>query len=30
MTGVLVIALAFMSIRLGAWLLFKYDTGNRD
>ena len=30
LTGVLSVALIFMSLRIGAWLLFKYDTGNRD
>jgi hypothetical protein len=30
LTGLLSVALIFMSLRIGAWLLFKYDTGNRD
>jgi hypothetical protein len=30
LTGLLAVALIFMSLRIGAWLLFKYDTGNRD
>jgi hypothetical protein len=30
LTALLSVALIFMSLRIGAWLLFKYDTGNRD
>jgi hypothetical protein len=30
LTGLLSVAFIFMSLRIGAWLLFKYDTGNRD
>ena len=30
LTGLLVVALIFTSLRIGAWYLFKYDTGNRD
>jgi hypothetical protein len=27
LTGLLTVALIVMSLRIGAWLLFKYDTG---
>jgi hypothetical protein len=30
LTALLSVALIFMSLRIGAWLLFKYDTGNGD
>ena len=30
LTGLLSVALIVTSLRIGAWLLFKYDTGNRD
>ena len=30
LTGLLVVALIFASLRVGAWLLLKYDPGNRD
>jgi hypothetical protein len=31
LTGLLSVALIFTSLRIGAWLLFKYDTGgHRD
>jgi hypothetical protein len=30
LTGLLSVALIFTSLRIGAYLLLKYDTGNRD
>jgi hypothetical protein len=30
LTALLVVALIFSSLRIGAWYLLKYDTGNRD
>jgi hypothetical protein len=30
LTALLSVALIFTSLRVSAWLLFKYDTGNRD
>lgn len=30
LTGLLSVALIFTSLRIGAWLLLKYDNGNRD
>jgi hypothetical protein len=30
LTSVLVVALIVTSLRIGAWYLLKYDTGNRD
>ncbi len=30
LTALLVVALIVSSLRIGAWYLLKYDTGNRD
>jgi len=30
LTTVLVVALIVSSLRIGAWYLLRYDTGNRD